>query len=242
MGINKDRPKEISFDQDKIEASLLISLDEEELLLDECEGNLLLEDHHFESDLVVDELKEWENLYSDLNYGKLKGHNGKRLKRCFFILSLVALFGSFIWFFLSSLESIYFNSMSFISEGLKKSREQHINWLQKDKRKLIQTFDHRPSQPMGEIEKLNEKKTTKVKHRRKKRFAEISPVIKKAHVHKPGLLLNKSEKETILNEIEILILEARLDPFSARKDLINLKVDLKDKDLKEVIDNVLRQI
>ncbi|TNF26959.1 MAG: hypothetical protein EP319_12690 [Deltaproteobacteria bacterium] len=207
----------------------------------------LTEDHFDELDLGVDssnEFEEWEaeNLLED---NAVEGDKGKRLRIYFFSFGLVMLFGFLSWFNFSKLENKYLTNLSFISDGLRGKSDQQIDQLKSDYAKLKKIFEQRLNQAMNEIDQLSKNNTLKKSKRRsipKKKVAKIQPVMKKAELQKPLILLSESDKEAILKEVEILKLESRLDPFSAREDLINLKTDLNDKDLIKVIDNVLRQI
>lgn len=228
-----------------------LNLDLEEDFNDELEGNIesnddlkFTEEHHDELDMGLDEFEEWEeeNL---LEEESSPGYDGKRLRIYLFSFLLVTFFGLFSWFNFSKLENKYLSSMNFITDGLKGRSAEQVDLLKKDYQKLKLMFEQRLAHALGEIEELNkknQKKTVKRRIRPRKKVAKVAPVMKKAELHKPLILLSENDKETILKEVEILKLESRLDPFSAREDLINLKSDLNDKDLIKVIDNVLRQI
>jgi len=192
----------------------------------------------------LSEFEEWEdsNLLTDEDENK--GFDGKRLRIYFFSFLLVGLFGVLSWLNFSKLESQYLNNMSYVSDGLKDKSQQQVDRLRNDYKKIKHLLEQKLAHAMGEIEELSKKEQKPVKRflRRKKKVAKIKPVNQKAINLKPMILLTEKEKEAILKEIEILKLESRLDPFAARKDLINLKADLNDKDLVKVINNVLRQI
>ena len=256
-GPKKEQPLDV---EDILEAEfseyeqqeLNLDLEEDGLFEDEefYEELNLTEEHFDELDFgpeqpdLESELEDWENehlLVEEVD----PGDKSKRLKIYFFSLFLVSLFGVFSWFNFSKLENKYLSSLSFISDGLRGKSDQQVDRLKSDYARLKVLFEQRLNQAMREIDELSKKKEVlrpKRRIRPKKKVANIKPVMKKVELQKPLILLTESDKEAILKEVEILKLESRLDPFSAREDLINLKTDLNDKDLIKVIDNVLRQI
>ncbi|MCO4792366.1 MAG: hypothetical protein KC493_01545 [Bacteriovoracaceae bacterium] len=112
---------------------------------------------------------------------------------------------------------------------------------QKKLKKMKYEYNHLENNVRNKLIEVLKPKRVSVKKKKTAVKIEAKELVKKK-VEKPKIELRKEDKVAIMKEIEILSLEARLDPDASRSALLNLKQTVTDTEINQVIDQTLKGI